>query len=99
MVSRPSSWDATDNAVDVVFVYVPEEPELAEVLADPEADGYDRTFSMCQVEAKEFQATVRSTAYRVLKGVCNPGNVPSTCSMTSVVDVVYLHITCRVRWM
>ena len=51
-----------------------EEPELAEVLADPAADGYDRTFSMCQVEAKEFQATVRSTAYRVLKGVCNPGD-------------------------
>ena len=50
------------------------EPELAEVLADPAADGYDRTFSMCQVEAKEFQATVRSTAYRVLKGVCNPGD-------------------------
>ncbi|XP_043219159.1 uncharacterized protein LOC122380239 [Amphibalanus amphitrite] len=52
-----------------------EEPSLAEVLADPEADGYDRTFSMCQVEAKEFQATVRSTAYRVLKGVCNPGEL------------------------
>ncbi|XP_037089445.1 filaggrin-2-like [Pollicipes pollicipes] len=32
---------------------------------------------MCQVEAKDFQATVTSTAYRVLKGVCNPAELES----------------------